>query len=230
MKRSLKALHVLDAIDRKGSFARAADDLHRVPAAILTRKHSKMAWGSAFRSHGPAVLGRGGNADEAAPPAAAAELECRVQQGAKLGIEMRIAIDTISPPQDFGCSTSLRAADGTGCACTMKSWEAHGCARSGRADMATAAQRCAFGAQLCAPLSAIGDGLVAAPVPSNLPEPAPLTQRSASDTARWHDETRGCCRAPVGLFSGQDAHGSMLAAKTRASGGLGVGFLPRGWR
>src|SRR5258706_6976771 len=34
MKLSLEALQVLDAIDRKGSFAAAADDLHRVPSAI----------------------------------------------------------------------------------------------------------------------------------------------------------------------------------------------------
>src|SRR3977135_1980257 len=34
MKLSLEALQVLDAIDRKGSFAAAAEDLHRVPSAI----------------------------------------------------------------------------------------------------------------------------------------------------------------------------------------------------
>src|SRR5258708_12630321 len=34
MKLSLEALQVLDAIDRKGSFAAAADDLHRVPSAV----------------------------------------------------------------------------------------------------------------------------------------------------------------------------------------------------
>ncbi|HQR52240.1 MAG TPA: LysR family transcriptional regulator [Burkholderiales bacterium] len=34
MKLSLDALAVLDAIDRKGSFAAAADELHRVPSAI----------------------------------------------------------------------------------------------------------------------------------------------------------------------------------------------------
>ena len=33
-KISLEALQVLDAIDRKGSFATAADDLHRVPSAV----------------------------------------------------------------------------------------------------------------------------------------------------------------------------------------------------
>ena len=34
MRLSLEALQVLDAIDRKGSFAAAAEDLHRVPSAI----------------------------------------------------------------------------------------------------------------------------------------------------------------------------------------------------
>ena len=34
MRLTLDALRVLDAIDRKGSFAAAADDLHRVPSAV----------------------------------------------------------------------------------------------------------------------------------------------------------------------------------------------------
>src|SRR5258707_12969552 len=34
MNLSLESLQVLDAIDRKGSFAAAAEDLHRVPSAI----------------------------------------------------------------------------------------------------------------------------------------------------------------------------------------------------
>jgi DNA-binding transcriptional LysR family regulator len=34
MRLSLDALLVLDAIERKGSFAAAADELHRVPSAI----------------------------------------------------------------------------------------------------------------------------------------------------------------------------------------------------
>jgi DNA-binding transcriptional LysR family regulator len=34
MRLSLEALQVLDAIDRKGSFAAAAHELHRVPSAI----------------------------------------------------------------------------------------------------------------------------------------------------------------------------------------------------
>src|SRR5260370_375245 len=34
MSLSLESLQVLDAIDRKGSFAAAAEDLHRVPSAI----------------------------------------------------------------------------------------------------------------------------------------------------------------------------------------------------
>ena len=34
MRISLEALHVLDAIDRKGSFAAAATELNRVPSAV----------------------------------------------------------------------------------------------------------------------------------------------------------------------------------------------------
>ena len=34
MRLTLEGLEVLDAIDRKGSFAAAAEELHRVPSAI----------------------------------------------------------------------------------------------------------------------------------------------------------------------------------------------------
>ncbi|HUL55837.1 MAG TPA: LysR family transcriptional regulator, partial [Usitatibacter sp.] len=34
MRISLESLQVIDAIDRKGSFAAAAEDLHRVPSAV----------------------------------------------------------------------------------------------------------------------------------------------------------------------------------------------------
>ena len=34
MKLTLETLEVLDAIDRRGSFAAAADELHRVPSAV----------------------------------------------------------------------------------------------------------------------------------------------------------------------------------------------------
>ena len=34
MKLTLEALQVLDAIDRRGSFAAAGDELHRVPSAV----------------------------------------------------------------------------------------------------------------------------------------------------------------------------------------------------
>src|SRR5215213_3577115 len=50
MRLSLDSLQVLDAIDRKGSFAAAADELHRVPSAITySVKQVARGWESELR-------------------------------------------------------------------------------------------------------------------------------------------------------------------------------------
>src|SRR2546429_183350 len=101
-KLSLEALQVLDAIDRKGSFAAAAEDLHRVPSAVTysvrqleqslgielfdRRGHRAVLTdaGTELLSHGRELL------------KAAADLECRVQQVARgWESELRIAVDTV---------------------------------------------------------------------------------------------------------------------------------------
>src|SRR5215207_4593509 len=102
MRLSLDALQVLDAIDRKGSFAAAADELHRVPSAITySVKQLEDGLGIALfdrKGHravltdaGKELLGEGRRLLQAA-----ADLECRVQQVARgWESELRIALDTI---------------------------------------------------------------------------------------------------------------------------------------
>src|SRR3954466_8994227 len=102
MRLSLEALQVLDAIDRKGSFASAADELHRVPSAITysVRQLEDGLGVSLFdRSGHRAVLTQAGRellSEGRRLLRAASDLECRVQQVAKgWEAELRIAVDTI---------------------------------------------------------------------------------------------------------------------------------------
>src|SRR6202171_1100466 len=102
MKLSLEALQVLDAIDRKGSFAAAAEDLHRVPSAITysVRQLEDGLGIELFDRRGHrAVLTDAGRellAEGRRLLRAAADLECRVQQVAKgWESELRIAVDAI---------------------------------------------------------------------------------------------------------------------------------------
>src|SRR5258706_12153993 len=102
MRLSLDALQVLDAIDRKGSFAAAAEELHRVPSAI-TYSVRQLEEGLRIqifdrRGHRAALTGAGRELlDEGRNILrAAADLECRVQQVAKgWEVELRIAVDTL---------------------------------------------------------------------------------------------------------------------------------------
>src|SRR5215212_11492618 len=101
-KISFDGLQVLDAIDRKGSFAAAADDLHRVPSAITySVRQLEDGLGVALfdrRGH-RAVLTDAGRellAEGRKLLEAAADLECRVQQVARgWEAELRIVVDTV---------------------------------------------------------------------------------------------------------------------------------------
>lgn len=100
LKLSLDALEALDAIDRRGSFAAAAEALHRVPSA-LTYTMQKLE-----QDIGVPVFDRSGHRARLTPAgrelleqgrrliAAAADLECRVRRVATgWEAELRIAID-----------------------------------------------------------------------------------------------------------------------------------------
>src|SRR5258708_35273130 len=102
MSLSLESMQVLDAIDRKGSFAGVAEDLHRVPSAItysIRQLEEGLGIGLFDRRGHRAVLTAAGRellAEGRRLLRAAADLECRVQQVAKgWESELRIAVDTI---------------------------------------------------------------------------------------------------------------------------------------
>src|SRR3954453_10905936 len=101
MKLTLDSFQVLDAIDRKGSFASAANELHRVPSAITySVKQLEESLGVELfdRKGHRAVLTDAGKellAEGRRLLQAAADLECRVQQVAKgWEAELGIAGDT----------------------------------------------------------------------------------------------------------------------------------------
>src|SRR5690349_9015812 len=102
MRLSLEALQVLDAIDRKGSFAGAAAELHRVPSAItysVRQLEDGLGLELFDRSGHRAVLTAAGRellSEGRRLLQAVADLECRVQQVAKgWESELRIAVDTV---------------------------------------------------------------------------------------------------------------------------------------
>src|SRR5215471_18543931 len=102
MRLTLDALQVLDAVDRKGSFAAAAEELHRVPSAITysvqqlesgigVEVFDRRGHRAVLTEAGRELLNEGRHLLKAA-----ADLECRVQQVAKgWEVELRIAVETL---------------------------------------------------------------------------------------------------------------------------------------
>ena len=104
MRLSLDALAVLDAIDRRGSFAAAAAELHRVPSAITYQVHKleldlevslfdRRGHRARLTAAGRELLQQGRHILRAA-----GELEHRIKRVATgWETELRIAVDTIIP-------------------------------------------------------------------------------------------------------------------------------------
>lgn len=235
-------LQVIDAIDRKGSFAAAAGELHRVPSAITySVRQLEAGLGVAIfdrRGRRAALTDAGRELLEEGRRLlrAAADLECRVQQVASgWEAELRIALDTIIAverllplvAQLYGQHGGTRVRilhevlGGT--------WDA---LASGRADLAIGAPGDAPAGRNYA-LRAIGRVpmvFVAAPSHPVCREPLPLGDEailehravSVADTSRLLEPRT------MGLLSGQDTLTvpSMEAKVAAHVAGLGVGFLP----
>jgi DNA-binding transcriptional LysR family regulator len=243
LKISLDSLRVLDAIDRKGSFAAAADDLHRVPSAVTysVRQVEEALGIDVFdRSGHRAVLTDAGRellAEGRRLLQAAADLECRVQQVAKgWEAELRIAVDTwIGIDRLFGIVGEFYAQN-TGTRLRMLhevlggTWDA---LAAGRADLAIGApgEPPAGRNYATRVLGRVEMLFVAAPFHPIVKERMPLADAvierhravSVADTSRLLPPRT------VGLLSGQDTLTvPSLEAKAAAHvAGLGVGFLPR---
>ena len=106
MRLSLDSIQVIDSIDRNGSFAAAATELHRVPSAITYSVQQmeqdldvllfdRSGHRARLTDAGLELLKEGRHLLRAA-----ADLECRVQQVAKgWESELRLAVDTIIDPE-----------------------------------------------------------------------------------------------------------------------------------
>ncbi len=243
MKVSLDSLQVLDAIDRRGSFAAAADELHRVPSAITySVRQLEDGLGVALfdRKGHRAVLTEAGREmllEGRRLLQAAADLECRVQQVARgWESELRIAVDTLIGVEKIYRCLGEFYAEATGTRVRLShevlggTWDA---LASGRADLAVGASGDppagrSFATRLLGSTDLV---FVAAPFHPICQEPLPLTEASIQRhrAVSIADTSRLLPPRTVGLLSGQDVLTvPSLEAKAAAHvAGLGVGFLPR---
>ena len=243
MRLTLESLQVLDAIDRKGSFAAAAEDLHRVPSAVTysVRQLEDSLGVEIFDRRGHrAVLTAAGRellAEGRRLLQAASDLECRVQQVAKgWESELRIAVDTVIAVDRMFRIVAQFYEEGSGTRLRLMhevlggTWDA---LASGRADLAVGGGGDAPPGRNYATrsLGKFEMVFVAAPFHEILKEPLPLT----ADSIRKYravsiaDSSRLLPPRTVGLLSGQDVLTvATVEAKAAAHiAGLGVGFLPR---
>ena len=243
MRLSLDALIVLDAIERKGSFAAAAAELHRVPSAI-TYTIQKLE-----QDLDVLIFDRSGHRARLTPAGqellregrplldAAAALEARVKRVATgWEPELRIAVGDLV---DFDVLLeSVCAFDRVGGATRLRfSHEAYGGAwdalYTGRADLAIGAPDDAppgggYKSQL---LGDVEFTLVVAPHHplAQEPQPIPMQTIRAHRAVSVADSSRSLAPRTSGLLTGQptltvSTQRDKLAAQLA---GLGVGFMPR---
>ncbi len=242
MKITLDLLHMLDAIDRHGSFSAAAVALHRVPSALshaIAKLESDLDLQLFIREGRRATLNDAGRAlleDGRHLLRAADELERRVQRIATgWEAELRIAVDMIIPVERLypmikrfyaaGHSTRIRLMNEA----LGGSWDA---LATGRADLVIGAagdmparsgimSRLLGHAQL---IFAIAPNHPLArhsgPIPNN-----ELRQHRAVVIA---DTSRELSARTIGLLDGQDTLRvpDMRAKASAQIAGLGVGHLP----
>jgi DNA-binding transcriptional LysR family regulator len=243
MKLSLDSLQVIDAIDRKGSFAAAADELHRVPSAITysVRQLEEGLGIELFDRKGHrAVLTDAGRellVEGRRLLRAAADLECRVQQVARgWESELRIALDTVIGVEKMLGVVEEFYAQATGTRLRLLhevlggTWDA---LASGRADLAIGAVGDAPAGRNYAQrvLGRVDVLFVAAPFHAIVSEPQPLSDATiqAHRAVSVADTSRLLPPRTLGLLTGQDTLTvpSMEAKAAAHVAGLGVGFLPR---
>lgn len=242
MRLTLDALAVLDAIDRKGSFAAAAEELHRVPSAMTYAVQKleedldvllfdRSGHRAQLTEAGKQLLSEGRHLLHAA-----AELEARVKRVATgYEVELRIAVDDVIPMArlyplfgDFyaeGCGTRLRIlAEVYGGA-----WDA---LVTGRADLVIGApgEGPAGGGYSTRPLGAVQWQFMVAPTHPLAQAPEPL---KPEDILKYRsiaaaDSSRNLPPRTSGLLSGQDVLTvpDMRCKIAFQRAGLGVGYLP----
>lgn len=242
MRLTLDALEVLDAIARKGSFAGAAEALHRVPSAITytAQKLEEDLGVSLFdRSGHRAVLTEAGKEllrEGQRLLNAANEIEARVKRVATgYEIELRIAISDVIPHERLiplidefyrtACGTRLRLCEEV----YGGAWDA---LASGRADLTIGApgEGPAGGGHLARPLGEVLWGFMVASMHplANAPEPIPPEEILKYRSIAAADSSRNLPPRTAGLLTGQDVLTvpDMYYKIALQRAGLGVGYLP----
>lgn len=243
MKLSLDGLLVLDAIARRGSFAAAAEEMHRVPSAI-TYTVQKLE-----QDLGVQLFDRSGHRARLTPAGeellkdgrhllrAAVDLECRVQRvGKGWETELRIAHDDLIAAgrlselidgfyeQDGGTRLRLSTEVLGGC------WDA---LLSGRVDLCIGApgEAPTEPGYTSRPLGEVEWVFAAAAGHPLSTERQPLSSAAIAEhrVVLVADSSRSLPPRSSGISAGPDALTvSSLPAKIEAQvAGLGVGFLPR---
>ena len=242
MKLTLEALQVLDAIERRGSFAAAAAELHRVPSA-LTYTVQKLE-----QDLDVLLFDRRGHRARLTPAGeelmhegrhllrAADELECRVQRIATgWETELRIALDIMLPaPQLFPLLAQFYAEEsGTRIRLAYEvlagTWDA---LVSGRAELAIGVSgEIPTGGGYALRMLGYKDFVFAvAPTHPLAKLPGPLKREQILEhrAVAIGDSSRNLPPRSVNLLTGQDVLTVPdLEAKVAAQvAGLGCGYLP----
>lgn len=241
-KLSLDALLVLDAIARKGSFAGAAEELHRVPSAItytVQKLEQDLDVQLFDRSGHRARLTRAGEEllrEGRYLLRAASDIECRVQRIAKgWETELRIAYNDIIPGERLCPLVAQFYREGSGTRLRLSSEILDGCwdaLFSGRADLVIGAPSEAppeHGAAV-RPLGEVQFVFAIAPDHplAQAPEPVPVSDVLQHRVVVAADTSRNLPPRSAGLGNGQDTLTvPTMQAKLEAQAcGLGVGYLP----
>lgn len=242
MKLSLDGLLVLDAIARKGSFAAAAEELHRVPSAI-TYTVQKLE-----QDLGVQLFDRSGHRARLTPAGeellkdgryllrAAVDIECRVQRVAKgWETELRIAHDALIPGERLMPLVEAFYREGSGTRLRLSTEILGGCwdaLVSGRADLCIGApgEPPPEAGYTVRSLGEVDWVFAAAPDHPLLQVPQPIPSASIAEhrIVVAADSSRSLPPRSSGIAGGTDSLTvSTLRAKLEAQvAGVGVGFLP----
>jgi DNA-binding transcriptional LysR family regulator len=242
LKLSLEALHIIDAIDRRGSFAGAGKELHRVPSTIsyTVSKLEEDLQLQVFERHGPRVTltpaGRELLKEGRTLLKAAHELERRVRKVAsgwetELAIGMDVAFSPLALVDDIRAfdavtqQTRLRIVQDS----LSGSWEA---LLDRRVDLlvGAAGEGPGGGGYLARAIGELSFVFVVAPQHplASLPEPLAAAQLMEQRAIVVSDSARRMVPRTVGLLLGQDALTvpTMQLKVDFQVAGLGFGFLP----
>ena len=243
MKLTLDALLVLDAIDRKGSFAAAAEEMNRVPSAVtyVVRKleedldvllFDRSGHRAKLTVAGRELLDQGRQLLQAA-----GDLECRVKRVATgWETELRIAYDTVVPIEALYPLVARFYAEGHATRIRLQeevlggAWEAM---KFGRADLVVGASG---GVPASVDYKAIPIGeidMVFAVAPSHplakAKEPIPLSELQRHRVVAVADSSRNLPPRTFGILDGQDTLTvpTMRDKLSAQIAGLGIGNVFR---